>query len=250
MIKPHAYHEMHINEKGNFADVVLAAVTPYCDNDADLAPLVAAVRAKNELLSQALQKVSLAEINKLLKEADALRDHGIVNLRDYAQACAARQNATWAQAGQLLVNAIKQTGWLMNRKGNKEETQLIDTLLAELDTQPKLREAIATINGQEWVEEIREGHASYKEYDMLRTSAQKSHDAVSSRQAAQEVGKAINKLFRYINFQIEFKASEPYMNLASRLNVTILHARATLKQRATVRKNRKAKNRGIIQEEE
>ena len=250
MIKPHAYHEMHITEKGNFADKVLAAVTPYCDDDADLAPLVAAVRTKNEQLSRALQKVSNAEINKRLKEADALRDHGIVNLRDYAQACAARKNVTWAQAGLLLVSTIKQTGWLMNRKGNQEETKLIDTLLAELDTQPMLREAIATINGQEWVDEIREGHASYKEYDLLLSSAQCAQETGSSRPAAQELGKAINKLFRYINFQIEFKASEPYTNLASRLNVTILHARATLKQRATQRKNRKAKDRGITLDNE
>lgn len=240
MIKPHAFHDMRINEKGYFGDKVLATVAPYADKDADLAPLVEAVRAKNLQLTTALQKLNYASITKQMKADDSLRDHGFVNLRTYAQVCAGRKDPTWAQAGQLLVNAIKRTGWGMNRKGNKEETMLVDTLLAEFDNQPKLREAIATINAQEWIDEIREGHASYQQHDLLRDDAKESKDKVSSKRAAQELCQAINKLFRYINFHVEFKDSEPYKTLADSLNTTIAESRRTLKQRATRARSAKA----------
>jgi hypothetical protein len=239
MIKPHAFHDMRINEKGYFGDKVLAAIAPYCERDAELALLVAAASIKNQQLARALQKISCANITKQMKKDDSLRDHGIVNLRSYAQVCAGRKNPTWAQAGQLVVDAIKQVGWGMNRKGNNEETKLVDTLLAELDNQPKLREAIATINGQEWVDEIREGHASYKLHDLLRDDTKEAKNKVNSKQAAQELCQAINKLFRYINFQVEFRDSEPYRMLASSLNTIIAESKVTLKQRATRAKKRK-----------
>jgi hypothetical protein len=240
MIKPHAFHDMRINEKGYFGDRVLDTVAPYADKDADLALLIEDVRAKNQRLTAALMKQSYASITKQMKADDSLRDHGFVNLRTYAQVCASRKDPIWAQAGQLLVNAIKKTGWGMNRKGNKEETMLVDTLLAEFDSQPKLREAIATINAQEWIDEIREGHASYEQHSRLRNSVKESKSKVNARRAAQELCQAINKLFRYINFYVEFKNSEPYKTLADSINTSIAECRKTLKQRATRARSAKA----------
>lgn len=232
---------MRINEKGYFGDRVLDTVAPYADKDADLALLIEDVRAKNQLLTTALMKLSYASITKQMKADDSLRDHGFVNLRTYAQVCAGRKDPTWANAGQLLVNAIKRTGWGMNRKGNKEETMLVETLLAEFDNQPKLREAIATINAQEWIDEIRQGHASYEQHSLLRDDAKKPKNKVTAKRAAQELSQSINKLFRYINFHVEFKDSEPYKTLANSLNSIIAESRTTLKQRAT--RARSAKTR-------
>lgn len=243
MIKGFFYHDMRILEKALFAEKMLQIVKRDQDQDAEFALLVQDMEGKVETLNQALQKVSNASISSLVKKDDAQRDKGISNLRRYAQTCAARKNEAWASAGQQLVYAIKAVGWTMNRKGNKEETNLVDTLLNMLETHPHLKQAIETINAQEWVAEIREGQASYILHKEQQTQAKPPKSRVSSQEAARVLGFAIDKMGRYINFHIEFRNNETYKAMASSLNHIIAEFRATQKQHATrSRKKREGKS--------
>lgn len=241
MIEGYNYHDMRINEKGVFAKEVLAAAKPYGEKDPELKPLIDDASSKSEILSKALDRLSVADITKLMNEDDDQRDSGIANLESYALSCSKRKDPVWANAGQVVVNALRTVGWDMNYRSNKEETNLIDTFLLMVDSQENLKKALTTINAQEWIDEIRQGQASYVQHTALRKEAEKPGSSITSREAARDLGVAIDKLFRYINFQIEFKGSDTYATLADEINKTIADYRATIKQRATRAENENKK---------
>lgn len=233
MIEPSLFQEMRINEKGAFADKVLAKANPYGEKDADMKAIIDEANTKNQIFGKALQKLSLVAITKLMHEDDDLRDSGISNLESYALSCSKRKDPEWASAGQVVVDALRAIGWDMNYRGNKEETKLIDLFLAQIEAQPTLKQALTTISAQGWIDEIREGQASYKLHDAQREAAEKPGGGITSREAARELGAALDKLFRYVNFQIEFKGSADCTALADEINKTIAEYRATIRQRAT-----------------
>lgn len=237
MIEPHSFQAMRITEKGVFADKVLAKANPYGEKDADLKILVDDATSKNQIFSKAMEKLSSASITKLMNEDDDQRDSGIANLESYALSCSKRKDPVWANAGQEVVNTLRAIGWDMNYRGNQEETKLIDIFLAQIESQPTLKQSISTINAEGWIDEIREGQASYKLHDAQREAAEKPGSSITSREAARDLGFAIDKLFRYINFQIEFKGSATYATLADEINKTIAAYRATIRQRATLAEN-------------
>lgn len=239
MIEAYNYHQMRINEKGTFADKLLLVATPYGEKDAELKPLLQNVTTANTAFSKALEKMSFVELTALMGEDDDQRDNGIGNLEGYALSCAGRKNPIWVQAGQVVVDAIKVVGWDMNYRGNVEETKLIDTFLAQIESQPTLKQALITINAQEWIDEIREGQTSYKLHDQQRLTAKNSEGKTTSKEAARELGIAIDKMVRYINFQIEFKNREDYRDLSFIVNTLISEITTTLKQRATRAQNAK-----------
>lgn len=233
MVEPSLFQEMRINEKGAFADKVLAKANPYGAKDADMKSLIDEANTKNQIFGKALEKLSLVAITKLMHEDDDLRDSGISNLESYALSCSKRKDPEWASAGQVVVDALRAIGWDMNYRGNKEETKLIDLFLAQIEAQPTLKQALTTISAQGWIDEIREGQASYKLHDAQREAAEKPGGGITSREAARELGAALDKLFRYVNFQIEFKGSADCTALADEINKTIAEYRATIRQRAT-----------------
>lgn len=242
MIEPHSFQAMRITTKGAFADKVLAKANPYGEKDTELKPLIEEATSKNQIFSKAMQKLSLAAITKLMNEDDDQRDSGIGNLESYALSCSKRKDPVWAKAGQEVVNALKAVGWDMNYRGNQDETKLIDIFLEQIEAQPTLKQALATISAQGWIDEIREGQTSYKLHDAQREAAEKPGSSITSREAARDLGFAIDKLFRYINFQIEFKASATYATLADEINKTIAAYRATIRQRATRAENDEKEN--------
>ena len=241
MIEPYYFQDMRINEKGAFAKEVLAVAKPYGEKDLELKPLIDDTSSKSEILSKALDRLSVADITKLMNEDDDQRDSGIANLESYALSCSKRKDPVWANAGQVVVNALRTVGWDMNYRSNKEETNLIDTFLLMVDSQENLKQALVTINAQEWIDEIRQGQTSYVQHTALRKEAEKPANSITSREAARELGFAIDKLFRYINYQIEFKGSATYAALSNEINKTIAEYRIAIKQRETRSENEKKK---------
>lgn len=241
MIQPLNFQLMHVNEKGTFTNKILDAAAPYKASNPEFAPVYEEANAKNQIFSKALQKMSYESITRLMEEDDDLRANGFTNLRDYAQLCASRKNPTWALAGQLLVDHIRKIGWDTAQKANAEETKLLDTLLNELESTPVLKEAIATINAQEWIDEIRQGQGNFKQHEAQRRSMKNSDEKITTREAARQLGFAIDRLVRYVNFQIEFKNSADFISLSNTVNVIVDESAAVLKQRATRLKNAKKK---------
>lgn len=232
---------MRINEKGAFADKVLVAASPYLESDPDFSALAKDVISKNESFTKAMARLSVVEISRLVDEDDSRRDTSVSTLRSYFQNCTSRRNPTWSAAGEVLVNAFKEIGWNMNDRANDEETKLIDTLLNTLTTQPKLKEAVTTIKAEEWIDELRQAQNSYKQHQQQRLEAKESAPKEKSLVAAHELGESIERMFRYINFQIEFKHSEPYNKLADSISSIIAEFRSVQKLRVTRAKNEKEK---------
>lgn len=241
MINGYYFQRMHVNEKGRFAVEALAAIAPLRANSPALAAHVQETEARLDAFQKSLQRLSTVDVSALIKADDDLRDSGLVNLRDYAQVCSARKNEEWAHAGQLIVNTFRKVGWQMHEAPYADETNRVDTLLEMLKEEEELKQAVAAIHAQDWVAEIEEGQARFKQHSSARVDKAAAEEAKSNtRQAAGELGKAIDKLFRFIDSEIEFYNKVELKELAVKINKVILTYVTLQKQRSTRAKNAKA----------
>lgn len=237
MIDGYYFQKMHINEKGAFASEVAEATTPFATNMPALAAYKKTVEEKLAIYRITLEKLSLTDMSSLIEADDDQRDNGLTNLRDYAQVCASRKNAEWAHAGLLIVNTFRKVGWDMDRMPYADETNRVDTLLSMLKNEPELKQAVATIQGQDWVTEIEEGQTSFKQHSAARVDKSLEQEAKSNTaQAANELGDAIAKMFRFIESEIEFYGKVELKDLAFKLNKIISGYVTLQKQRATLAK--------------
>ena len=199
MINGYYFQKMHINEKGTFAAEVADATAPF-----------------------AATMPALAAYKKTVDDRLAIY----------------RKNAAWAQAGQLIVNTYRKIGWDMDRMSYADETTRVDTLLSMLKNEPELRQAVETIQAQEWVTEIEEAQASFKQHSTARVDKTAAQEAKSNTvQAAKELGEAIAKEFRFIESEIEFYNKAELKDLVFKLNTIIAKYVTLQKQRATRSEN-------------
>jgi len=238
MINGYYFQKMHINEKGTFAAEVADATAPFAATMPALAAYKKTVDDRLAIYRKSLEKLSMVDLSSLIESDDDHRDNGLTNLRDYAQLCTERKNAAWAQAGQLIVNTYRKIGWDMDRMAYADETTRVDTLLSMLKNEPELRQAVETIQAQEWVTEIEEAQASFKQHSTARVDKTAAQEAKSNTvQAAKELGEAIAKEFRFIESEIEFYNKAELKDLVFKLNTIIAKYVTLQKQRATRSEN-------------
>lgn len=243
MINGYYFQRMHVNEKGRFADEAIGAIAPFRTSSPALAAHIQEAEARLEAFQKSLQRLSTVDISSLIKEDDDQRDRGLINLRDYAQLCSSRKNEAWAHAGLLIVNTFRKVGWQMHEAPYADETNRVDTLLSMLKNEEELKQAVATILAQDWVAEIEEGQARFKEHSSARIDKAAAEEAKSNtRQAAGELGKSIDKLFRFIESEIEFYNKTELKEVVVKINTIVGRYVAEQKQRATRAKNGKEKD--------
>lgn len=237
MIDGYYFQKMHINERGTFAAEVVGVATPFKVSSPNLATYILEVETRLAIYRKTLEKLSTVDLSSLIEADDDQRDNGLTNLRDYALLCSTRKNAEWAHAGQLIVNTYRKVGWDMDRMPYADETTRVDTLLSMLKNEPELKQAVATIQGQDWITEIEEGQASFKQHSAARVDKAVEQEAKSNtRQAADELGSAINKLFRFVESEIEFYNKPELKDLVMKVNIIIGRYVTLQKQRATLAK--------------
>jgi hypothetical protein len=205
---------MRIYEKSSFTKKVLAATAPYKDKDAEFTPLFLDVEEKNMSFEKALHKLSVDCLARLMNE-ESVYGSGINNLRDYAQLCVTSKNPELSSAGQIILENFDKIGWDASTRNNAEEPIVVGAILGEVENNDKLKDAITMIRGEEFIAEIKEGHAQFTHAEAQRIAVQEKVDA---KDANRELGLALDRMFRYINYQIEFKGNVAYATLANSVN--------------------------------
>lgn len=241
MTQGYYFKSMRINEKGYFAIKVLNITEAMVAKDPEFKALYDEVKLQNDELDRATSKLSVADLTELMVEDDDLRDSALANIKDQAQICAQRKNPEIAQAGKLVVSTIKSIDWNMQQRGNAEETALMAKLLDIFDTNAAVKQALATIDATEFVDDMRTGQAMYIAHDKNRTSAKGQNVKTTSKLAARELGVAIDKLFRYIDFMVDFRNNPDYLAISNNINAAITEAKSKVTQRETRAENAKNK---------
>ena len=241
MINGCYYQKMHVNEKGTFAGEVAAAVAPFAECSPTLLAHLKAVEEQLARFRKSLEKLSIADISSQIKADDGERDRGLANLRDYALLCAKRKNPSWAQGGQLIVNAFRKVGWNMDKASYGDETNRVETLLTLLNTEPEQVQAVAAIQAHDWVEQIEEAQLRFRQHSATRIDKMAVEEAKScSTTEARRLGSAISKLFRLIESEVEFYNRAELNELVVKLNKIIEGYTTLQKQRAARAKRPKS----------
>ena len=234
MINGFYFQKMHTNERGTFTTEVISMVTPFASTNPTLKNQLSQVVAQSSIYAGALSKLSFVDLSGKITATDAELDNEIVNLRDYAVVCASRSNADFAEAGSTIVNTYRKVGWEMHRESFADETQRVTTLLSLLDTDPELVKAVATLNAQSWIEPIRHKHQQLVELLAIRRDKQAVEATKgNTAKASADLGKAIDKLFRLIENEIEFYDRTELLPLVSQLNSNTARYTTLIAQRSS-----------------
>ena len=233
MITGYNFHKMHVNERGTFATEVINMVTPFAATMPALNLHLKYVVAQAEKYGSSLAKLSLVDLSGKIADTDTELDAEVVNLRDYAEVCASRADAAFAQAGAAIVNTYRKVGWDMHRESFADETQRVTTLLSLLTTDPELVKAVATLRAESWITPIQANLQQLVDLLALRRDKQAVEEAkANTAQTSSELGKAIDKLFRFIKAEIEFYDRQELIALADQLNSNTARYTTLMAQRA------------------
>jgi hypothetical protein len=199
---------------------------------------VAEVEAGLATLKGTAQTLSHPEFTEEINEGDGMRDGGLGSLKINAIRSKDRKDPVWIQAGQRVLRAFNDFGNDMATRSIAEETSAVDNFLNAIDSTPELKSAIATIQGNIFVQDIRDGQQLVKQGIAKRDASNKTEE-LAAYEAARILGTSIDKLFRYVNMKLEFEPEPELAALASDINKVIARYRKNINLQATLRKEAK-----------
>ena len=124
-------------------------------------------------LKQAAQAISHPELTSEINEGDDLRDGGIRSLKSTADHSVNRTDPAWSTAGQRVLNLFRDFGNNMADLSLAKETTAIDNFLGAIDSNPELKKDITTIQGDIWLQDVRDGQQKVKSGIAKRDASKK-----------------------------------------------------------------------------
>ncbi|WP_320054094.1 DUF6261 family protein [uncultured Acetobacteroides sp.] len=238
MIDPIGFKKLSLDEKQNFTDEVFPMVKTALGESPTFKSYIEPVGTVYSRLKVAAKAISHPELTSDVNEGDDLRDGGTRSLKSAADHSANRTDPAWATAGQRVLNLFKDFGENMADLSLAKETTAIDNFLGAIDSNPELKKDITTIQGDIWLQDIRDGQQKVKSGIAKRDASKKSEEAAAT-DIARELGSNIDKLFRYINMKIEFEPTPELQALSIEINKVIARYRKNVTLRATLREKAK-----------
>ena len=241
MIDPISFRKLSLEEKQNFTDEVYPMVKTSLGENPTFKPYIDPIGSVYTRLKQAAQAISHPDLTSEINEGDDLRDGGIRSLKSTADHSVNRTDPAWSTAGQRVLNLFRDFGNNMADLSLAKETTAIDNFLGAIDSNPELKKDITTIQGDIWLQDVRDGQQKVKS-GIAKRDASKKSDEAAAFDIARELGSNIDKLFRYINMKIEFEPTPELKALSFELNKVIARYRKNVSLRATLREKAKKEN--------
>jgi hypothetical protein len=238
MIDPTNFRKLNLDEKQNFTDEVLPIVKTAIGANETYKTYIAQVEVDNTRLVKTAATLSHPELTEEVNQGDELRDGGIGSLKINATRSLYRKDPLWVKAGQRILSAFNDFGNDMASRPIAKETTAVDKLLMAIENDAELKQSIATIQSNIWLQDIKDGQHVVKSAVAKRDSS-KVGDEIAASDASRQLGTSLDKLFRYINMKIEFESNPTLVTLSFDLNKIIARYHKGIKLRATLREQKK-----------
>lgn len=236
MIEDLRYRKLLLEEKQAFADEFLTAATKYFKDKPVYKDLLESVDTCYNNLVKTTQGIGHPEFAAELVAGDDMRDGGLGGLKSTATRGASRLDPAWQNAGRLVLQAFRKFDEGIAYLPHAQETAVVDNLLNEIDKNPDLKKSITIIQGDIWVQDIRDGQQTVKQALAKRTGSQADKMAESTFEASIPLGESIGKLVRFVNNKLEFESTPELVAFANEINSVITRYKAGLKTRETLHK--------------
>lgn len=238
MIDSISYRRLSLEEKQNFVDEALPILQTRLGENPTFKSHIDTVETSYNLLKASAQTISHPELTALINEGNAIREGGLRSLKGSANHSINRPDPVWIKSGQQVLNLFREFGENMADLPIAKQTAAVENFLGAIDRSPELKQDITTIQGDIWLQDIRDGQQKVKAGIATRDASKKNDDNTPT-DVAKELGVNLDKLFRYINMKIEFEPTPELKALSVELNKVIVRYRRNISLRATLRDNAK-----------
>ncbi len=177
-----------------------------------------------------------------IEETDARRDAAITGIRKLAEAYEIHYHDTYREAGKLIRALIDRFGSRIAKMNYVAETQVIESIINDCETDAAMQAAIALVHATEWVAELKAANTEFNRLFLLRNAdiaEQPKKNIVTLRAEAVPVFQQLISTTEA--FYITFKKKE-YLALMKKIDTLSKKCNATIPKQ----KRNKAKPAGPL----
>ncbi|WP_321309732.1 DUF6261 family protein [Marinifilum fragile] len=230
MIKTLPYSHMRVDEYYTLSMQVVALLKPHTE-EAQLSVLHTSIASAISKVDQAFLKLPHKGLTLSVKEADSKRDRLFKAFRYYVEACLFRGKTEWGNAPELLIEVIRLLGWTLYSDSYGKETARLNQLFNEIDTNPELSEAIATIAATDLYNELKESQVNFENVFKSRNEANATLPNVKTEDAVVELRRLLQVLMKYVESMAMMNSDPKYTGLCKEFNELIAPIQAAVNTR-------------------
>ena len=231
MIGNLSFHSLRRNEHYTFGTRVLGILQGYDLEALQLKPINGRISASVMELDEALVKANTKLLTKTVGGADKNRDNGFLAIRYVLVGYSKRLNPQWNEAANLLLEVIRSYGWSLHLENNATETSLLENMISDFETKPKLKAAVELLGLGDMLAELKQSQADFEGTVQARTEEKASISEVKTIDACAKVRKSCELLFQYINMTQELNPNDDFASLTRLINEVIDEFNTSIKLR-------------------
>jgi predicted nucleotidyltransferase len=144
------------------------------------------------------------------------------------------------QAAQVLEKIIQTRGFSLHAFGYAEETLSLKNLLEDFKT-PAVKQAIATINAQLWVEWVEKAQKDFEELYQQKVATEATEDLPQLSATRKDLMRYLNRLLSYLEINSEIKP-EKFKPVVAEIDEIIVDVMTIARSRKSRAKNNKEEN--------
>jgi len=236
---------LHPEELHTGTDRMIKVVETEITDDGYITELLTPLKENNDELADYIGKDSSSEYTNLLSNQDEVRDNLYTGFRDYCISFCNNYDASKEEAGIYLNHIFHERGFSMQTYGYASQTSSMIVLFNDLD-KPKASAAIATVDGTEWYNKLKEEQDKFEQLYKEKVDNESVKQTPQIKAVKKRLSNLLNALLTYVDQKSEFN-SEKFNPVADKLDeiitdiVSIARARQTRKVNSSEKNDEEAK---------
>lgn len=214
-----------------FVKNVLEVLSGYDTVALNLKAQADALQATSQQLDELFKKRVGSELTKLIEQYDDRRDKDLIGLRTTFEGMAMHANETKATAAQALLVSMDKYGKRIYQMGYMDETNIIDNLMQDWETNPELIGALNQLGLTDWATMLKATNIEFIKVYRERVDEQAALPKERIVEARDEAVASYRNLAKFIEANALLNPNPLYGEIINKLNVYVDSMNQTVEKR-------------------
>ena len=182
-------------------------------------------------LEKAYEQTNNSQLSAQLTELDNRRDQAIICLRTLSEGYIRYPKTAQQEAGKQLLACINSYGNRLYDLNYSAETATLKQLLGELQTRPEYQQAVATLQLEVVVNEMKQANQAFEQLFVQRLEEGIQSGGLSNRELMRQATDAYRELLKHLEAHATLTPSNEYTLLIDHLNENTEHFNEVVERR-------------------
>lgn len=214
------FSQMRIDECNTFGMRVADTVNQFNVDELGLKGMIDTIYAQLKTLQSGLSKGNVKLLTAKVKDCDINRDDASYSFKYYVKAFVYCSDEDKRAAAELLENFILQYG-RYERMNYRIESSRVRNLLKNLEEEPELKEAVATISGDFFVRQLRQAQEAFEQSEGARVDERSFRPQVDNKEAVKALKDGLEILFQYLEVMQKVNPKTEFEEMINLINIII-----------------------------